>query len=79
MGGWKLEVARMALYIFFPVSMYGLFNSDAFAAASIKEARLIVNQAVDPEAMAAFEEVNERARQKQREEQLRLIKSGLAN
>ena len=76
MGGWKLEVFRMGLYIFFPVSMFALFNNDAFAAHSIKEARLIINRAVNNEAVAALEKAEEDASKALRHEQLKKIKAG---
>ena len=30
MGGWKLEIGRMALYMAFPVGMFYLFNQPQY-------------------------------------------------
>ena len=30
MGGWKLEVGRMAMYMFFPVGMFYCFNQPQY-------------------------------------------------
>ena len=76
MGGWKLEAVRMGLYIFFPVSMFALFNNNEFAAHSIKQARLILNRDINQEAVNALGKADDLARKKAREEQLIKIKAG---
>lgn len=74
MAGWKMEVLRMSLYVFFPLSMYGLFNNNEFAASAIKEARTIMNRDIDEEAVKAFEEKDKENRRRMREKQLSEIR-----
>lgn len=75
MAGWKMEVFRMSLYVFFPLSMYGLFNNNQFAAQAIKEARIILNRDIDLKACQAMEEAANASSRRQREKQLKEIKS----
>jgi protein PET100 len=54
MGGWKLEVFRMALYISFPVSLFYLFNKPEFFKEILIDYRKKHFPVEDPEAVSSF-------------------------
>lgn len=37
MGGWRLEAAKMFLYLSFPIGVFGFFNSPRFYEGSLRQ------------------------------------------
>ncbi|KAI1280877.1 hypothetical protein HDE_13738 [Halotydeus destructor] len=65
MGGWKLEVFKMGLYVTFPVGMFVLFNSPMFYEDAIYEARRKWMQSVDTQGCEDLQRtIDERKREK---------------
>ncbi|XP_013078323.2 protein PET100 homolog, mitochondrial-like [Biomphalaria glabrata] len=62
MGGWQMEVFRMAVYISFPVGLFYMFNQPAFYENWMMEKRAKIFPASDPRAVEILE-----ARRAQRE------------
>nr|CAD7445474.1 unnamed protein product [Timema bartmani] len=76
MGGWKLEVLKMALYMSFPVGMFHYFNQpDLFEKWVVKTRR----ELFPPENMTHKDEIIDciqKLQEKQELEMLRLLEGG---
>lgn len=71
MGNWQLEVAKMALYVSFPVALFHYFNQPENFDEWVRK----MQPAMNPPGEAAFrEEVKKVARELQEREEKRLLK-----
>ncbi|XP_059162521.1 protein PET100 homolog, mitochondrial-like [Physella acuta] len=57
MGGWKLEVFRMAMYVSFPVGLFYLFNQPVFFEQWMMEKRAQIFPPDDPKLLKKIEEM----------------------
>ncbi|XP_076440472.1 protein PET100 homolog, mitochondrial-like [Babylonia areolata] len=74
MGGWKLEVFKMGVYMTFPVAMFYYFNQPSFFEDWMMEKR---NQLFPPQEKNARERINKTIDylEKRREDQERVNKT----
>ncbi|CAL1532155.1 unnamed protein product [Lymnaea stagnalis] len=68
MGGWKLEVFRMAVYISFPVGLFYLFNQPSFFEDWMMEKRAKIFPPSDPKALKILEDYKAKMELKQENE-----------
>lgn len=59
MGGWKLEVGKMAMYMSFPVAMFHWFNQPAYFEKWVTDTR---RQLYPPESKSHREEIEKTIR-----------------
>ncbi|GFO39975.1 protein pet100 homolog, mitochondrial [Plakobranchus ocellatus] len=59
MGGWQLEVFRMAVYISFPVGLFYFFNQPSFFESWMMEKRARLFPPQDPNAHQILEDFKE--------------------
>jgi protein PET100 len=57
MGTWKMEIAKMALYVSFPVGVFIVFNEPAFYEATILAARREIQSRTDHDGQKKLKEV----------------------
>ncbi|GFS17285.1 protein PET100 homolog, mitochondrial [Elysia marginata] len=60
MGGWQLEVFRMAVYISFPVGLFYFFNQPSFFEDWMMEKRASLFPPQDPNASKILEDFKEK-------------------
>lgn len=73
MGGWKLEICKMALYMSFPVGLFHYFNQPEYFEEWVKNTR---RQLYPPENKMHREEIEQcikRVQEKRENELLRLL------
>lgn len=76
MGGWKLELFRMTLYISFPVGMFLLFNYPPFYEQAIMEGRRALASSYDPEAAELLRQFMEKKKAEQMERTMKELREG---
>lgn len=64
MGNWQLEVAKMAMYVVFPVGMFYYFNQPALFEEWVIKTKREIFPPEDPELRKAFEESFRLSREK---------------
>ena len=75
MGGWKLEVYRMTLYVAFPVGCFLLFNYPPFYEQAILDARRALARCYDPEGADLLKQFLRKNQADQMEQTLKNLKS----
>ncbi|XP_074643467.1 protein PET100 homolog, mitochondrial-like isoform X2 [Tubulanus polymorphus] len=74
MGGWKLEVFKMAMYMTFPIGLFYYFNQPEFFESWMIEKRAELFRHEDPSAKSSIVKAAsrlDRMREKQIEEQMK--------
>lgn len=71
MGNWQLEVAKMAIYITFPVAMFHYFNQPENFEETIRTINLRINT---PEEEKFRDQYRALVKKKQEEEEARILK-----
>lgn len=69
MGTWQLEIAKMAMYVTFPVAMFHYFNQPAFFEEWVVKTKRDTYPPEDPKMRAAFEESFRISREKYAEKE----------
>ena len=64
MGGWKLEVGKMAMYVIFPVAMFHYFNQPTIFEDWVVKTKRELFAPEDPKKRKAFEESFRLSREK---------------
>ncbi|XP_077980827.1 protein PET100 homolog, mitochondrial-like [Glandiceps talaboti] len=67
MGGWKLEVGKMTMYVFFPVALFFYFNQPELFEDYISKRRRYLFPPEDLKQKARLEDFKEKMRQKKGE------------
>ncbi|KFM61421.1 hypothetical protein X975_10493, partial [Stegodyphus mimosarum] len=76
MGGWKLEVFKIALYISFPVGLFYVFNQPQYFEDWVVKTRREIFPPVNEESRKQFrEELTKRRRLKMEKELLKKLES----
>ena len=75
MGGWKLEVFKMGVYISFPVVCFLVFNNPSFYEKTIMQGRRDMATAYDPEGCARLKEKLDQIKKEKMDRDLQQLKS----
>lgn len=75
MGGWKLEVFKMVVYISFPVGCFLVFNSPAFYEQAVLDGRRALAGCIDPKGSEALAKYIKQKQAEQFEQTIKDLKS----